>query len=262
MSMAVKKRESKKIPKYAQEEIEAYLDNNNFNKSLNDIKIRKTFKNDKQQDLYNKILKNRIIFVRGSAGTGKTHIALMAALECLISENFNINQIQITKPIVEVSSSLGHLPGEIEDKTSVFFNSFYSVLDNIIGRGHADFLKRSNMINETIVNYIRGNTFGSTDNFGKPIGHFCILDEAQNLSITEIKTYISRISTDTKLIILGDSDQVDIKLKYNEQNGFDHCFQILQGLDDIEFVEFTEDDIIREKILIDIMKRFKANKPL
>lgn len=261
--MAVKKRVAKKLPKYDQEELETYKESKSMNRrNISDIKYKKTFKNKKQKELFDKILENRIVFVRGCAGTGKTIIALMASIECLINKEYNINKIALTKPIVEVSKSLGALPGEITDKTAVYFTHFYDNLEKLVGKSNANFMKSSEMISETIINYIRGNTFGSYNELGEPVGAICILDEAQNTTINEIKTFISRMGENTKLIICGDSDQVDLKLGRNDHNGFDHCWEILQNIKDIDFMEFTEDDIVREKLLIDIMKRFKANKPL
>jgi len=261
--MAIKKRETKKLARYELDEIENFVfDSTNItNKRLSDIKFNKTFKTQKQKDLYKKILNNRIIFVKGTAGTGKTFIALMAALECLINTDYNINKIALTKPIVEVSKSLGALPGDEKEKTLQYFVHFYDNLSKLLkNKSDMKILKENNYIIETILNYIRGNTFGEYDNNGNPIGSVCILDEAQNTTVNEIKTFISRMGENTKLIICGDPDQIDIKLKLNEINGFDHCWNILQNLENIDFIEFTEDDIVREKLLIDIMKRFKMHQ--
>jgi len=260
--MTVKKRDGKRIPKHAQEEIEEYLfDSNNITaKKVSDIKFNKKFKTEKQKHLFNKIIDNRIIFVRGTAGTGKTYIALMAALECLINSDYAINKIALTKPIVEVSKSLGALPGDEKEKTMIYFSHFYDNFEKLLkNKSDMKLLKENNCVTETILNYIRGNTFGSYDTNGNPIGSVCILDEAQNTTVNEIKTFISRMGENTKLIICGDSDQVDIKLKYDEKNGFDFCWDILQDMENIDFMEFTEDDIVREKLLIDIMKRFKMH---
>lgn len=91
----------------------------------------------------------------------------------------------------------------------------------------------------------------------KDIGSVCILDEAQNTTVNEIKTYISRMGENTKLIICGDSEQVDLKLRKDEMNGLDFCFKYMKDINLVEFMEFTDDDIVREPLLIDIMKRFK-----
>jgi phosphate starvation-inducible PhoH-like protein len=259
--MAIKKREGKRIPKYVLEDIEVQAMENTFrDKNLfKDIKYKKVFKNDKQKDLYDKILKNRIVFIRGSAGTGKTIISLMAALECLKNTDIHIDKISITKPIVEVSKSLGALPGDEKEKTGVYFSHFYDNLEKLLGKFFVDKMKSENLIEEVILNYVRGSTFGTYDSQGNPIGKVCILDEAQNTTVGEIKTFISRMGENTKLIICGDSDQIDIKLPKGEVTGFDYCFKNLRDIKNVDFVEFTEDDIVREPMLIEIMKRFKTS---
>jgi len=259
--MAVKKREGKRIPRYELEDVDIQSFENSFRDKnfCKDINFKKSFKNDKQKDLYDKILKNRIVFVKGSAGTGKTIISLMAALECLRDQSILIDKISITKPIVEVSKSLGALPGDEKEKTGIYFSHFYDNLEKLLGKSTADKMRTENLIEEIILNYIRGSTFGTYDNKGNPIGKVCILDEAQNTTISEIKTFISRMGENTKLIICGDSDQVDIKLSKGEITGFDFCLNNLRDIENVDFVEFTEDDIVREPMLIEIMKRFKKS---
>jgi len=256
--MTQKKRPNKRVPKHIQEELEEYQEIKDIKGDFNfkDIKFKKSFKNKKQKELYEKIISNRIVFVKGPAGTGKTIISLMAALECILNETMKINKISLTIPIVEVSKSLGALPGDEKEKTAVYFSHFYDNLEKILGKYVSDKLKNSGLITETIINYIRGNTFGTYVN-GEPIGAVCILDEAQNTTVNEIKTFISRMGENTKLIICGDSEQVDLKLGKNEINGFDFCFERMRDINLVEFIEFTEDDIVREILLIEIMKRFK-----
>lgn len=259
--MAVgKKREKQKTAKYIDEEIQKYNSNKVVSSmmSLDQIKYNKKFKNPKQKELYNSILKNRITFISGPAGTGKSYIALMAAIECLLNPKYNISKLQMTKPIIEAARSIGFLKGNLEDKTGPYFESFYDNISKLIGKQGLKYLKENEYILEAIINFVRGNTFGEYDSLGNPVGYVCILDEAQNLTVSEIKTYISRMGDeDTKLIILGDIDQMDIKLKPGEQNGLEWCFEHLDGIDGITFYTFDEDDIVRSKILIDIMKRFK-----
>ena len=232
---------------------------NNKNKQTPNFKINIKFKNKKQKELYDLILNNRIIFINGSPGTGKSIIALMAGLECLRNKNININQIILTKPIVEVSKSLGALPGDLNEKTFPFYTHFYDNLVKIIGNEAVKYLRESGQIKETILNYLRGTTFGTYDENGNSIGSFCFFDEIQNTTITEVKTFISRMGENTTLVLAGDLDQIDIKLGMNEKSGFQHAWEILQDIPGIVFFEFTDDDIVREKFLIDIMKRYKNN---
>ena len=106
---------------------------------------------------------------------------------------------------------------------------------------------------------MRGSTFGRYTADGKPVGSFCIFDETQNCTDVEMKTFISRIGEGSKLVILGDIDQIDLKLGKGEKCGLEDAIDRLQNIDGIGFVEFTEDDIVRDPFLIEIMKRYKKD---
>lgn len=217
------------------------------------------FKNEKQKQMYNTIMSNRITFIKGASGTGKTLISLLTALRCIKDSNINIDQIVLTKPIVEITSSkgLGALPGDINEKTLSYYTHFYDNLTKLIGNEATKYLKNNDVIKETILNYLRGSTFGKWDSSGNPVGSFCIFDEAQNCSVVEMKTFISRMGEQSKLVIMGDSDQIDLKLNKNEKCGLDDAWDRLSGVEGIGFVEFSEDDIVRDPFLIEIMKRYK-----
>ncbi len=228
-------------------------------KNAQNFKINCKFKNNKQKEMFNTIMNNRITFVHGVAGTGKTMIALMAGLECIKNSEININQIVLTKPIVEITSQrgLGALPGDLSEKTSNYFSHFYDNLSKLVGNASTTFLKESGVLKETVLNFLRGSTFGTYDTNGNPIGSFCIFDESQNSTVTEMLTFISRMGQSTKLVVLGDSDQTDLKLSYGEKNGLEDAIQRLSGIEQIGFCEFTEDDIVRDPFLVEIMKRYK-----
>lgn len=223
------------------------------------FKINCKFKNKKQKEMHDTIMANRITFVRGAAGTGKTLISLMTALDCIKTPSVNIEQIVLTKPIVEITSNkgLGALPGDINEKTLSYYTHFYDNLIKLIGNDSTKILKERGIIKETVLNYLRGSTFGKWDENGKPIGSFCIFDEAQNCTSVEMKTFISRMGEESKLVIMGDSDQIDLKLNKGEKCGLDDAWDRLQGIPGIGFIEFTEDDIVRDPFLIEIMKRYK-----
>ncbi len=222
------------------------------------FKINCKFKNKKQKEMYDTIMNNRITFVSGCAGTGKTLISLMAGLECIKNPNINISQIVMIKPIVEVTSQkgLGSLPGGVEDKTFLYFTSFYDNLVKIIGNETTKYLKDKEVIKDAVLNYLRGSTFGKYTAEGKPIGSFCIFDETQNCTKTEMLTFISRMGEESKLVIMGDIDQTDLKL-YGEKSGLEDALVRLKNIEGIGFIEFTEEDIVRDKFLIEILKRYK-----
>jgi phosphate starvation-inducible PhoH-like protein len=225
------------------------------------FKINCKFKNKKQKEMYDTIMNNRITFVNGVAGSGKTLVTLMAGLECLKNKDINISQLVLTKPIVEITTSkngLGALPGDLDSKTLPYFTHFYDNLIKIIGNEATNYLKQNGVIKETVLNYLRGSTFGKYTSEGKPIGTFCIFDETQNTNKTEMKTFISRMGEESKMVILGDSDQIDLKLNKGERCGLEDAILRLKGIDKIGFIEFTEDDIVRDPFLIEIMKRYKT----
>ncbi len=220
------------------------------------------FKNKKQKELFNSIMENRITFVRGPAGCGKTYLALYAALETIKNPDFSINQIVITKPIIEVTSGkgLGFLPGDLSEKTDVYFAHFYDNMVKIIGNDAVKFLKEAGFVKEVVLNYLRGSTLGRYDEKGNPIGSICLLDESQNVSVHEMKTFISRMGENTKMVIMGDSEQIDLRLYEGEKCGLDDAIDRLHGLNMVNLIEFTEDDIVRDPFLIEIMKRYKGNQ--
>lgn len=241
------------------EDIESMRTERDFSilKSLN-YKINLKFKNKKQKDYYNILKDNRIIFVKGSAGTGKTIIALLLALELLKSKE--MRKIVISKPIVEASNSIGFLPGDIASKTSIYMNSFMDNIEKIIGREWTKTLKDNNIISDVALNYMRGNTLNGVDMEGNPVGYFCILDEAQNCTKKDIKLFLSRMGEKSKLCILGDQDQSDLKLGRDEKSGLDDAWERFQDLPGVGFMEFDEDDIVRDPFLIAIMKRYNNKK--
>lgn len=191
--------------------------------------------------------------------THNTMVSLMAGLECIKNPNINISQLVMIKPIVEITSQkgLGALPGDLDAKVFMYFTSFYDNLTKLIGNETTKYLKESGVIKDTVLNYLRGSTFGKYTAEGKPIGSFCIFDETQNCTETEMKTFISRMGEETKLVIMGDVDQTDLKLGYNEKSGLEDGLKRLRDIEGIGFVEFTEDDIVRDPFLVQIMKRYK-----
>lgn len=222
------------------------------------FKINCKFKNQKQKQLANTIKENRITFVTGSPGSGKTFIALKTGLELIKSEDAKIGDMMLTTPIIEVSpKSLGALPGDLQDKIMNYFDHFYDNLDKIVGNKVTKFLKGSNIVNDKVVNFMRGTTFGKYDENNNPIGTYCLLDEAQNLTVSEMKTFISRLGENSKMVICGDPEQCDIKLNKNEKNGLVDAIERFKEMEGVGIVEFTEDDIVRDPFLIEIMKKYK-----
>ena len=183
----------------------------------------------------------------------------MASLECLKNkEDYNIVKVVITKPLVEASNNMGHLPGSLEDKISPYMHSFRSNFKKIIGEEQTNFLLNNDIIKEVPLNFIRGNTIGDCDIDGNNTGHFAILDEAQNATIKDVKLFISRLGEGSKMVIMGDDDQTDLKLNKGEKSGLEDAYDRFQNIKGVGFFEFNEDDIVRDPFLSEIMKRYKA----
>tara|TARA_R110000851_G_scaffold285798_1_gene439573 strand:+ start:23547 stop:24374 length:828 start_codon:yes stop_codon:yes gene_type:complete len=229
-----------------QEEYKSNLEN-----SVKDITINKNIKCKtlKQKQLIKTIRENEIIFVRGAAGTGKTFIALKAALETLKKEDNPYQKILLSKPIIEAQNNkLGFLPGSMEDKIDPYMDSYMTNIKLLIGDSQARILNTGGIIGFNPLPYMRGATF---------MNSIAILDEAQNVTVGGMKLFISRKHETCKLIVLGDEDQTDLSINKNERNGLQDAFERFQGLKNVGFVTFTEDDIVRSSILIEVMKRYK-----
>jgi len=207
-------------------------------------------KNDKQKELIKKIHENEIIFIAGPAGTGKTFIALKAAIEVLINAgNETIKQILITKPIVEAGESIGFLPGKVDEKIDPYMHSFESNFKKLIGNTYTKALFENDVVKSVPLAYMRGATFHDS---------IAILDEAQNTTKTGLKLFLSRKGEGSKLIIIGDIDQTDLALRNGDVNALQDAFKRFKDIPKLAFMEFTEDDIVRSNILIELMKRYKT----
>lgn len=247
-----------KLKQEMYDEAQEFYDYRKEQMEFKNLTLNKKYKNKKQKELFKLITDNRITFINGPAGTGKSIIALMAAIDMIRKNKYKVNKITLTKPIIEAAKSIGFLKGTVEDKTGPYFDSFYENIKKLVGKSGIKILKDNDLVDHIILNFIRGNTFGEYDENGKPIGYVTILDEAQNVTVGELKTFISRMGENTRLIILGDSDQCDMRLKDGEMNGLQWAFEYLQDIDGIAFFEFSDDDIVREPLLIEIMKRFRT----
>ena len=256
--MARPKRNNKQVLQNALNEIEDVKAHDMRELMRMEYKIKCKFKSKKQKELAETIKNNRITFVTGAPGTGKTFVSLKTGLELLKDQESVIGSMLLTTPIIEVSpKSIGALPGDLEMKINHYFEHFYDNMNKIVDRKVVEFLRTSGTVNDRIVNFIRGATFGELDESGEPVGTFCILDEAQNLTKMELKTYISRLGEGSKMVILGDIEQCDIRLGNGELNALEDAVERFRGMNNIGLVEFTEDDIVRDPFLIAIMKRYK-----
>lgn len=216
----------------------------------NKVEIEINFKiqqfTESQKELIQKILNNDITFIYGPAGSSKTFTTCYTALRLLHEKK--ISQIIITKPIQESGEKLGFLPGSVDDKISPYLESFYSNIEKIIEKDSLKKLIEIEKIAPKPLAYMRGATFDNS---------IMVLDEAQNCDFRQLMLFISRMGVNTKVIIAGDISQYDIE---------ENCVALtkfIKMVNNIRYVsvhEFKKNDIIRNKILIEITDRYEEWK--
>ena len=213
---------------------------------LKRIKWDIDFKNKNQENFYDSINSNTITFCIGPAGCGKTFIASYWALQHLADKNSNYDGIVVTKPMVEVDGEkLGYLPGNIYEKTEPFMQSVYYNMEQLIGKQRLDVLKSAGIIKVVPLAYMRGLTLQNK---------IVMMDEAQNSTLPQIKTFLTRIGMGSKYIVSGDLMQSD--LKSNKLNGLEDSIKRFTGLYGVGFSRFTMSDVVRHPIVAELLHRY------
>jgi len=200
----------------------------------------------KQSKLRDMISRNSLTIVSGASGTSKTFTSCYTSLK-LLSER-RIEEIIITKPLLESSFNMGHLPGTIDDKTYPFMKSYISTFSKIIGKEKTQELLTNEVIKIETLNFMRGETYDNS---------ILLLDEAQNLDMKDLMLWITRLGKNSKAVLMGDISQYDVK---ENKSKFRNFKEILDGMDDHESFEFERQDIVRNPFLIDITDRYEKWK--
>ncbi len=201
----------------------------------------------KKQKEYVKALKtNQIIMSLGPAGTGKTYLAVAAALSMLLEKK--VERIILSRPAVEAGEKLGFLPGDMKEKIDPYLRPLYDSLHDIF---HYDKIQRkieSGEIEIAPLAFMRGRTLKNC---------FAILDEAQNATRTQIKMFLTRIGENSKLVVNGDPSQIDLTNK--SQSGLIESQNIVKEIKEISIINFDHNDVIRHPLVTQIVEAYKKN---
>jgi phosphate starvation-inducible PhoH-like protein len=188
-----------------------------------------------------------IVFSIGPAGTGKTFIAVAFAVATL--ENHDVDRIILCRPAVEAGESLGFLPGDLKEKVDPYLTPLYDALNEMVPANKLKLILNKNIIEVIPLAYMRGRTLNNS---------FLILDEAQNSTPMQMKMFLTRLGVNSKAIITGDITQIDLPKR--SDSGLIDVIKILKGVDGIGFVELNGNDVVRHKLVRDIIKAYdKAN---
>ena len=190
---------------------------------------------------------NDIVFALGPAGTGKTYTAVALAVSALKSRQ--AKKIVLARPAVEAGESLGFLPGGLRDKVDPYLRPLYDALDDMIERDKlAGYIDRG-IIEIVPLAYMRGRTLDAA---------FVILDEAQNATQAQMKMFLTRLGAGSRAIVTGDVTQTDLPTR--SASGLVQARHILEGVDGIGFIDFGPEDVVRHKLVKDIIEAYdKAN---
>ena len=201
-----------------------------------------------QQELYVRLIdRMSIVFAVGPAGTGKTYLAVAMAVnrfQCRI-----VDKIILVRPVVETGETLGFLPGDILEKVDPYFRPLYDALDDILSRDQVRRLMDKGLIEIAPLAYMRGRTLNNA---------FVILDEAQNTTSGQMKMFLTRLGVGSKALLTGDLTQID--LPNPAGSGLLEAYSLLQGIQGIGFVEFTEKDVVRHRLVAEILRAYEKKQ--
>lgn len=239
------RRESKKLPKYALQEVEDYK---NSVKSTNEfVKLKKLdFRlTKKQRELLKLFDENKIITVTGPPGTSKTFITCFSAAKALLAGT--CKRIVLSKPTEVLSGTKdpGALPGTIEEKMKVYAESFVDSFEEFLLPKDFKHLWNEKLIEFKPAQFLRGRSLKDS---------YIIIDEFQNFDIKALKSIVTRLGRNSKIVFMGDTKQNDINKKFVAIEAFN---EIISTIDGCATFKFEREDIVREQILIDIIDRFE-----
>lgn len=207
--------------------------------------VRRVYPRTQGQAEYVDLLQNRdMVFCTGSAGSGKTYLAVAEALRLIL--NHKKNKLIITRPVVEAGESLGFLPGDLEDKIDPYLRPLRDAMETILPPETVKRLFEAGIVEVAPLAYMRGRTLNNA---------VVILDEAQNTTCAQMKMFLTRMGENTKVFITGDPSQIDLPKK--TLSGLMHSINILSNIEDIGFMELTAEDVVRNQLVRKIVKAYE-----
>jgi phosphate starvation-inducible PhoH-like protein len=190
-----------------------------------------------------KIAENDIVVGIGPAGTGKTYLAVAAAVDALTRKK--VRRIILARPAVEAGESLGFLPGDMQAKVDPYLRPLYDALDEMMPQERVQKALETRVIEIAPLAFMRGRTLSDA---------FVILDEAQNATAMQMKMFLTRLGVNSQIVITGDKTQIDLPKR--EESGLMQVERILPGIDGIAFHYFTDVDVVRHRLVRDIIKAY------
>lgn len=222
---------------------------NESNKSEKEQEIQLKFKNyqikisnNSQKNFINSIFQNDLVFSIGAAGSGKTFLAIAAALH--FYESKSVNKIVLVRPAVEAGEKLGYLPGDLSQKIDPYLRPMYDALNTIMDTTLLNKMIEQNSIEVAPLAYMRGRTLNNS---------FIILDEAQNATKEQMKMFLTRLGKNSKAVITGDITQIDLP---NAFSGLVHALPIVESIKGVSICKFSNSDVMRHPLVKKIIKAY------
>lgn len=200
------------------------------------------------QSRYVKSISNNTVTIAvGPAGTGKTYLAVALAVNAFREKK--VNRIILTRPAVEAGEKLGFLPGDLQQKVDPYLRPLYDALFDMLGAENFQKCQERGDIEVAPLAYMRGRTLDDS---------FIILDEAQNTTQEQMKMFLTRLGFNSKAVVTGDITQID--LPGDKRSGLKQAIKILKGINDIDITYLTEKDVVRHKLVQEIIKAYERNE--
>ena len=209
---------------------------------------KKVYPRTQHQAEYINLLQTKdMVFCTGSAGSGKTYLAVAEALRLVLSHKKS--KLIITRPVVEAGESLGYLPGDLEQKINPYLRPLRDAMEAVTSIETVKKLTEAGIIEVAPLAYMRGRTLNNA---------VIILDEAQNPTNSQMKMFLTRMGENSKVFVTGDPTQIDLPKKHS--SGLVHSISILYKIEDIGFMELTAEDVVRNRLVKKIVRAYENEK--